>query len=76
MCNGENAILPVSFSCTNAFSLTMQECVNKLEIAGDKCSILAGRYHEEVKVDGKFASDENPFIIEGRLTFGDRDGVS
>jgi len=48
----------------NAFR-TIQDCVNHLEIAGDKCLVLPGRYHEEVKIDGKFASKENPFVIEG-----------
>jgi len=51
-------------TATDAFH-TIQECVNHLDIAGDKCLILPGRYHEEVIIEGKFASDEKPFIIEG-----------
>jgi len=44
---------------------SIQECVNQLEIAGDKCLLLPGHYHEEVQINGKFASEEKPFVIEG-----------
>ena len=48
-----------------------QECVNHLEIAGDKCLILPGRYHEEVIINNKFATKEKPFVIEGAFDFDD-----
>ena len=50
----------------------VQECVNHLEIAGDKCLILPGRYHEEVIINKKFATKEKPFVIEGAFDFDSR----
>ena len=34
-------------------------------LSGDECQLRAGRYHEEVKIDGLHGTQTAPFIIRG-----------
>jgi len=44
---------------------TIQHCIESLETPGDSCNIRAGRYHEELIVNGLRGTEKHPFYIRG-----------
>merc|ERR1719348_253295 len=44
---------------------TIQKCVDTLNFPGDSCNVRAGRYHEQVHVEGLRGTAESPILIKG-----------
>ncbi len=43
----------------------IQDCIDAIEGPGDECKIIAGRYHEQIKITGKHGSPDKPILIYG-----------